>query len=124
MQAGYFRQYGYREGYCALCLTDKIMKLLSILLAIACSLLVPVTGYMALFAGMAMDAPGSEKSIGKKLFVLTLMASPFALLWAAITSWKRIAVGDYGAALLWCPLSLIPFAVAMFLLHFDWFEKK
>ena len=100
------------------------MKILSIVIAVICSLLVPVTGFMALFAGMAMDAPGSEKSTGKWLFVFSMMAAPLALLGAAIFAWKRIAAGDYMPALRYCMLGLIPLAVAMFLLQFNWFEKK
>lgn len=100
------------------------MKLLSILLAIVCSLLVPITGYMALFAGMAMDAPGSEKSTGKRCFVASMMSAPLALLGGSIMSWKRIIAVDYPTALLWGVLGLVPFGFAMFLLHFNWFEKK
>lgn len=62
---------------------EQFCEILSIALAIVCSFLVPVTGFMALFAGMAMDAPGSEKSIWKWLFVFSMMAAPFALLGAA-----------------------------------------
>lgn len=89
-----------------------------------CSVLVPITGFMALFAGMAMDAPDSHKSPGKWLFVFSMMAAPLALLVAAIFAWVRIEAGDYWAAIRWCLLGVIPFAVAMVVLQFNWFEKQ
>lgn len=99
------------------------MEILSIVVAVICSLLAPVAGFMALFAGTAMDAPGSEKSIGKWMFVFSMMAAPFALLGAVILAWKSIAAGDYARGLGYCALGLLPFALAMFLLQFNWFEK-
>lgn len=99
------------------------MKTLSIVIAVLCSLLVPVTGFMALFAGTAMDAPGSEKSMGKWLFVFLLMAAPFALLGAVIFAWKSIVAGNYATAPGYCALGLLPFVLAMLLLQFNWFEK-
>lgn len=99
------------------------MKILSIVIAVLCSLLTPVTGFMALFAGMAMDAPGSGKSTGKWMFVYSLMAAPVALLGAVIFAWKSIAAGNYATALGYCALGLLPFALAMLLLQFNWFEK-
>ncbi|MCK6695344.1 MAG: hypothetical protein L6Q97_24985 [Thermoanaerobaculia bacterium] len=100
------------------------MKILSRVIAVLCSRRTPVTGFMALFAGMAMDAPGSGKSTGKWMFVLSMMAAPFALLGAVIFCWKSIIAGDYARALGYCALGLIPFALAMLLLQFNWFEKK
>lgn len=100
------------------------MKILSIAFAIVCSFLVPVTGFMALFAGMAMDAPGSEKSIWKWLFVFSMMAAPFALLGAAFFAWRRLLAGNYLPALGYCLAGLAPFALAMVLLHFNWFERR
>lgn len=99
------------------------MKIFAIILAIICTLLVPVTGFMALFAGMAMDAPGSDKSPGKWLFVFSMMFAPIALLGAIIKAWTSIAHNEYSVALWWSLLGLLPFGLAMLLLHFDWFDK-
>jgi|GEM_PF-3885226 len=93
------------------------------MLAVICTLLIPVTGFMSLFAGMAMDAPGSDKSPGKWVFVFSMMLAPIVLLGAVIKVWVSIAHNEYSVALWWCFLGLLPFALAMLLLHFDWFDK-
>lgn len=100
------------------------LKLLSVLLAIACSVLVPVAALLAAFSPMSMDAPESHQSWGKWLFVLALVCAPFALLGAAVFAWKRIMAGNYALVPQYCLLSLIPLAVALLLLKFDWFDKK
>jgi hypothetical protein len=99
------------------------MKLIAIILAAICTLLIPVTGFIALFAGMAMDAPGSSKSPGKWLFVFSMMLAPIALLGAVVKAWTSIARNAYSDALWWSFLGLTPFALALLLLHFDWFDK-
>lgn len=102
---------------------ERKMKIIAIILAVICTLLIPVTGFMALFAGTAMDAPGSNKSPGKWVFVFSMMLAPIALLGAVIKAWTSIAQNEFSVAWWWCLLGLIPFALATLLLHFDWFDK-
>lgn len=99
------------------------MKIAAIILTVACTLLIPVAGFMALFAGMAMDAPESGKSVGKWLFVFSMMLAPIALLGAVVKAWTSIIRHEYSVALWSSLLGLLPFALAMLLLHFNWFEK-
>lgn len=88
------------------------MKLLSLLLSIAGAGMTFISGFMAMFSPMAMDAPGSEKSTALWAFVYLMFASPVAFLVTDIIAWVQFGKGNYGASALWAALGFVPFLAA------------
>lgn len=94
------------------------MKILALLLCIIGAGMTFVSGFMAMFSPMAMDAPGSEKSKALWAFVYLMMASPVAFLVTDIIAWVQFGKGNYGTSAIWAAVGFVPLVlafVAMFL---------
>lgn len=89
------------------------MKILALLLCVAAAGMALVSGFMAMFSPMAMDAPGSEKSTALWAFVYLMLASPFAFVVADILAWIQFGKGNYGGAIKWALLGFVPFVAAL-----------
>lgn len=88
------------------------MKIIALLLSITAAGMTVVSGFIAMFSPMAMDAPGSEKSTALRAFVYLMFASPVAFLIADIIAWIQFGSPNYGAAALWAAVGFVPFLAA------------
>ncbi len=88
------------------------MKILALLLCLAGAGMAVVSGFMAMFSPMAMDAPGSEKSTALWAFVYLMFASPVAFIITDIVAWIQFAKGNHGSAIKWVLLGFLPFVAA------------
>ncbi|MCU0349106.1 MAG: hypothetical protein MUC59_19360 [Saprospiraceae bacterium] len=88
------------------------MKILALILCIANLGMAAVSGMMAMFSPMAMDAPGSEKSKLLWAFVYLMMASPVAFIVTDVLAWVQFGKGNYGAAIRWALIGFLPFVLA------------
>lgn len=101
-----------------------ILSIAAVFLAVLCTLMAPLSIYLALFAPMAMDAPGSEHSPGKWCFVAALFIAPLVLIPSVWYAWAAILNARHGIALGWCGVGLLPLALGWYLLENNWFDKK
>lgn len=95
------------------------MKIIALLFCIGNIGMALLTGFMAMFSPMAMDAPGSEKSKLLWAFVYLMMASPIAFIVTDIIAWIKFGKGDYGAAILWAMLGFVPVTLAFLAMFFN-----
>lgn len=72
-----------------------------------------LTGFMAMFAPMAMDAPGTENSTPHWMFVILMMASPVAFIVTDLIAWAKFGKGNYPATVKVALLGWLPFVVAI-----------
>ncbi|MCC6722888.1 MAG: hypothetical protein IT258_00160 [Saprospiraceae bacterium] len=94
------------------------MKILALILCIANLGMTLVSGFMAMFSPMAMDAPGSEKITSLKVFVYLMFASPLVFLITDALAWMRYSKGNYAAASTVAALGWLPFLIAILALFF------
>ncbi len=94
------------------------MKILALIFCIANLGMTLLSGFMAMFSPMAMDAPGSEKIASLKVFVYLMLASPLAFLITDVLAWIRFSKGNYAAASTIAALGWLPFLVAIIALFF------
>lgn len=78
-----------------------------------------VAGFMAMFSPMAMDAPGSEKSMLNWMFVFLMLASPVAFVITDVLAWIQFAKGNYSRAITWALLGFVPILVAFLVLFLN-----
>jgi hypothetical protein len=88
------------------------MKILALLLCVVGAAMAVVSGFMAMFSPMVMDAPGSEKSIFNWMFLCLLLASPLAFVVTDIFAWVQFGKGNYGASVRWVVFGFIPLVLA------------
>ncbi len=95
------------------------MKIIALLFCIGNIGMALLTGFMAMFSPMAMDAPGSEKSTLLWAFVYLMMTSPIAFVVTDIFAWVQFGKGNYGAAIRWTWLGFLPMTLAFLALFFN-----
>lgn len=94
------------------------MKILALIFCIANLGMAILSGFMAMFSPMAMDAPGSEKIVALKVFVYLMFASPLAFLITDVLAWICFGKSRYAVASTLAALGWLPFLVAIIALFF------
>ncbi len=89
------------------------MKVLALILCIVNIGMALLTGFMAMFAPMAMDAPGSENSTPHWVFVTLMMLSPLAFIATDLLAWIKFGKDNYAAAAKIAAFGWLPFLVAI-----------
>lgn len=88
------------------------MKILALLFCLIGAGMAVVAGFMAMFSPMAMDAPGSEKSIFSWIFIGLLLIAPVVFIATDIIAWRQFSLGNYGKAIIWVLMGFVPFVAA------------